>query len=235
MSNYSENKIIGSTYEAIFWWNRTESLYHKSFSKIGLLKENEKAKKFFIRKVFDTFLKEFAVRRNVAKGYNSVELLFENLFSNDNIIRIQNENKEIVDELSETYAKLEFTNYKQTRSLISKCAFMINPSHFSLLDEYTKISLSKITEKSKISFDNSYSTFISAINDEIINIENFSETYNPILEKFKETDAYVFFKDNPNAFVRRIFDKYLWIERLDDKEVRIEENYGMEDFYELIE
>jgi hypothetical protein len=242
---YTEEKIIGSTYEAIFWWNRTESLYHKAFSKIEIINTNEGAKIFFIRKVFDVFLKEFAVRRNIAEGYESVQDFFNYLVEKDNINRIKQGDTEIIDQLSQKFRECDFTKSKNAktnntegkniRSLLSKCAFLINPNAFSLLDDYTKISLAEITRKSKSSFDNSYSTFINAINEEIIQIEKFESLYYQKLKEFERTEAFNFFIENPNAFKRRIFDKFLWLEKLEDKKIRIKENSGIQRFYQLIE
>lgn len=205
-----------ATLEAIYWWNRTEGYYHDYFAKLDNLAEDDDIFDFFVSKIFNVFLSEYSVRRNIAAGDSSVALFARNLIDSGFYRKISQGDINSLDKFSEKFrSNGTLTNGRQTHSLLSKIAFLINPRDFSLIDTYAKDSLWQLIKDSKIvrrTELNSYSGFISQVNQFISdNLACYSDIESSLLGEFKETAAFSFFRDNPVAFRRRIFDKLLWI------------------------
>lgn len=208
--------IENATLEAVYWWNRTEGYYHDYFSKLDDLAEDEEIFEFFILKIFNVFLSEYSVRRNITAGDLSVKNFARNLVESGFFRKIIQGDIYSLDEFSEAFRSNEgLTNGRHTHSLLSKVAFLINPSDFSLIDSYAKNSLWQLVKDSKIvrrSELDSYSGFISQVNQFMAeNMACYSGIESGLLSEFDGTSAFYFFRDNPNAFRRRIFDKLLWI------------------------
>ena len=211
-----QEDIENATLEAIYWWNRTEGYYHDYFSKLDSVIDDEDIFEFFVLKIFNVFLSEYSVRRNITAGDLSVNLFAKNLVESGFYRRVVQGDIDSLDEFSETFRiHGNLTNGRHTHSLLSKVAFLINPSDFSLIDSYAKKSLWQLVKDSKIvcrSELDSYSGFISQANqfmDE--NMTCYSDIESALLSEFDGTSAFYFFRDNPKAFRRRIFDKLLWI------------------------
>ncbi|MBK6699293.1 MAG: hypothetical protein IPG55_05220 [Saprospiraceae bacterium] len=109
-------------------------------------------------------------------------------------------------------------------SFLSKMAFLINPKDFSLYDKYARNSMNLIL-KSKVSgkkkaIDKTYDQFISKINVELE--ENESELMSQLktLHNLPQKIETSYFENNPRIFIRRIYDKYLWLLSQDRNERR---------------
>ena len=130
------NHIQNATFEAIYWWNRTEGYYHEYFCRLdSLKKERGEAFDFFITKVFQVFLNEYSVRRNIASGDGNVRHFVETLIDSGFYQQVIEGDFDAIDLYSEKFChNSSLTNRRQTRSLLSKAAFLINPSKFALMD-----------------------------------------------------------------------------------------------------
>lgn len=223
--------------EAIYWWNRDEDYYHKHFKMLEEIYDNKNLLSFFTTKVFEVFLRQYSIRRNIEKGYEKVDDFIDELFRLNFVERVKKGEKEVVDEVSLKMKIGNITNRKEIRSLLSKVAFLINPSEFSLVDTLVKDSLWTIIKSDKKCKRNElefYTEFITQTNEQIlVNKEVIAEQIK-LLENFKGTKAYLFFNKNPKAFERRIYDKYLWIKKQNgNKNVRIVNNFEYLDFSKL--
>jgi hypothetical protein len=214
-----EEKLIykNATLEAIYWWNRDEHYYHNYFNDFENIYKNKKLLKFFTTKIFEIFLRDYSIRRNIEKGYKNVDLFIDELFEHNFVKRVKKGEIEVVDEVSN---KLKITgnttNGKEVRSLLSKIAFLINPSEFSLIDSLVKDSLWSIIKDKKNCKRNEleyYSEFIKQTKIQLQTNSEIIKTQMKLLEKFENTYAFQFFSKNPKAFERRIYDKYLWIKK----------------------
>ncbi len=188
-----------STLEAIYWWNRVESYYHKYFSKIDDIYNDKEMLNFFTIKIFEVFLREYSIRRNLAKGFESVDKLINQIIKDEFILNVRNGNVDIIDRFSHKLKNSEITNGRQTRSLLSKIAFLINPIDFSLFDNLAKKSLWSIIKDNKelkrSELDN-YSVFIEQTNNQIAENSIILKEQIELLNYFKGTEAYDFFSCN---------------------------------------
>lgn len=211
-----QEDIENATLEAIYWWNRTEGYYHDYFAKLDSLAQDGDIFDFFVSKIFKVFLSEYSVRRNISASDSSVALFAKNLVDSGFYSKISQGDINSLDKFSEKFrSDGTLTNGRQTHSLLSKIAFLINPRDFSLIDTYAKNSLWQLIKDSKVvrrAELNSYAVFISQVNQFIRgSLVCYSDIEFSLLGEFKETAAFGFFRDNPDAFRRRIFDKLLWI------------------------
>jgi hypothetical protein len=137
----SQANIDNAVLEAIYWWNRDEYYYHKYFSKLDTIFLDKVALDFFTRKIFEIFLREYSVRRNLSSGVENVSFFINELFENDFFTKVNNGETEVIDELSNILKENRKSTERNTRSLLSKVAFLINPHEFSLYDNLAKDSI----------------------------------------------------------------------------------------------
>lgn len=215
MKNKTESDFKNATLEAIYWWNRNENYYHKYFTDFENIYSDKLLLEFFITKIFEIFLREYSIRRNIEKGYKNINYFIDELFEHNFVKRVKKGEIEVVDDVSH---KLKLngntTNGKEIRSLLSKIAFLINPSNFSLLDSLVKGSLWSIIKKEKKCKRKEleyYTEFIKQTKIQILKNSYNLKTQMKLLENFKGTVAYQYFSKHPKAFELRIYDKYLWI------------------------
>lgn len=208
--------IDNATLEAIYWWNRDEYYYHRYFTKLDKIHESELALDFFTTKIFEVFLREYSIRRNLSTGKESVSSFIEELFENNFVEEVLKGDTEIIDELS-TKLKISGKSTKRnTRSLLSKVAFLINPHQFSLYDSLAKDSIWAIHKNLKqfrINELDTYSGFLKQsknLRGYILDNNQFKNS-NQILSEFPSTEAFNFFSENNDAFEMRIVDKFLWL------------------------
>ena len=205
--------IRNATLEAIYWWNRNENYYYLHFKNIEKTYENKSDLEFFTIKIFEVFLKEYSVRRNLSKGSKTVDNFISQLIKKDFFQLVKKGGIEVIDKISNLLKEENVTD-RQTISLLSKIAFLINPVEFSLYDRLAKESLWEINKnKNKLEKKSlgTYSNFIKEMNDLLSLSEKSLNEHLDILNQFKDTPAYEYFSENPIAFKRRILDKYLWI------------------------
>lgn len=209
--------IENATLEAIYWWNRDEDYYHKYFSQLDKIYDDKSALDFFIKKIFDMFLREYSVRRNLAKETETLKIFIKELFEYNFFENVKNGNIKIIDEVSESLKDHgKSTNHRHTKSLLSKVAFLINPHKFYLYDSLAKQSIWTLIKDDKnikqIELEN-YECFIEQTNllRKSISDKGLFQHSRNILDKFKDTKSYIFFSNYNDAFEMRIVDKYLWI------------------------
>lgn len=211
----NQKDIQNSALESIYWWNRTESYYHTYFSKLEDIARDPDVFAFFVVKIFRTFLGEYSVRRNIAAGDNNIHVFAKRLIDSGFYRQIVSGDLKAIDYFSEEYSRSgELTKGRQTHSLLSKIAFLINPINFSLMDTYAKKSLWRLIKSENVVAKNElnrYSVFITCVNQFIENHQALFLETEHLLTKFRGTEAFEFFKRNPAAFRRRMFDKLLWI------------------------
>ena len=218
--SFSEKEIQNATIEAIYWWNRSEYYYHRYFSRINEIRKNTSLFKFFTQKLFENFLKDYSIRRNLAAGYKNVDSLLEKLTKN--FFKDAKKGKVgIVDNVSNKIKLSATLSKNEIKSLLSKVAFLINPPVFYPYDSRAKNSLWEIKkEKTQIKKKqlDQYSYFIKQCETLRAEFETDKvfQTANRILNNYKKTDAYNFFKKNQKAFAIRIVDKYLWLKAQKD-------------------
>jgi hypothetical protein len=214
---FDPKDIKNSALEAIYWWNRTEDYYYKYFSKLDQLYKNTDLFQFFSSKLFEVFLREYAIRRNIAAANNSVEEFLTYLMKNDFFDQVNAGQIQVVDDFSKKVKdKTKLSNKKEIRSLLSKMAFLINPHTFSLMDTYTKGSLWEIIRKDKKVKGkelDSYTVFIAEVNRLMHENSYIFKDLDTNLSDFPGSLADVFFRQYPEAFKRRVFDKYLWLRK----------------------
>lgn len=226
------NDFRNAAYEAIYFWNRYEWYYHEVFLKVEVLKQNDEAYDFFIAKVFETFLKEYSIRRNLPAGHEVPKKFMSVLIELGFTEEIKMGNTKIIDRINGTL-KSEF-RYKSTISLLSKIAFLINPSAFSLYDSLARKSVYELLKHRnvyKYAQLSQYDHFIAAINILIKDYQNELTTQMEVLTEFDDSPAVTYFSQNPEAFHMRILDKYLWIQSTS----RSANNDGFRKFLEIIE
>ena len=119
----TEDKIENSTFEAIYWWNRTENYYHNIFVELDEIYQDKKLFEFFIIKIFETFLREYAIRRNLSSGHKSICMFIDELIQNNFIIEVKQGNTDIIDNLSNKLKCNKKSTKRHTKSLLSKVAF----------------------------------------------------------------------------------------------------------------
>ena len=219
----TEDELKNATLEAIFWWNSTESNYHEYFSRMDKFNEDIDMFQFFIAKTFEVFLKEYSVRRNIRKHYTSVDLFISGIIEYGFVTRVRGGDTKVIDDLSQDLSIKNITNSRQTRSLLSKIAFLINPTEFSLFDNLAKQSLWEILKKDESytcrkRYLESYSVFLGHVEHQIRSNFPKDSNHNKILSDYKRTSAGKFFNSDNKAFERRIYDKYLWLNSINRNE-----------------
>lgn len=215
-ANITNMNIDNATLEAIYWWNRDEYYYHKYFSQLDKIHKNKITLDFFTTKVFKVFLREYSIRRNLSAGGNSVSSFIQELFENNFVEEVLKGRTEIIDELSAKIKTSGKSTKRNTRSLLSKVAFLINPQQFSLYDSLAKESIwaiHKDFKQFKISELSTYSGFLKQSKNlrDFITDNNLFKNAPLILSEFSETEAFKFFSVNNEAFEMRIVDKFLWL------------------------
>lgn len=227
--------LRNATLEAIYAWNRTEGYYYSYFSRLDELHKKPEVFEFFTTKIFEVFLSDYSIRRNIKSGYKNVDFFLQSLIDYGFVESVKNGDIESIDDISSKLKnEKEVTNKKETRSLLSKVAFLINPDDFSLLDNLAKRSLWGLIKNKKNCLRkelDSYTNFIEQTNlltDDDLNNKIIKEQM-VILEDFKDTKAYSFFSENKPAFERRIIDKYLWLNEI-NSEGRVVNNLPYREF-----
>lgn len=98
--------------------------------------------------------------------------------------------------------------------MLSKFAFLINPSAFSLYDRNSKgavCDINKETEGFLQKHVDTYSGFILFVDQILEENRELLEDQISILASFKGTEAYNYFSIHQDVFIRRILDKYFWL------------------------
>ena len=214
--NISLANIDNATLEAIYWWNRDEYYYHKHFAQLDKIFENEFALDFFTTKIFEVFLREYSIRRNLSAGVESIKIFIAELFEYQFFDGVKNGEISIIDEVSNKLKEREKSTNRHTKSLLSKVAFLINPHKFSLYDSLAKESIwaiHKDLKQFKINELDTYSGFFKQSKNlrDFIGVNNLFKNSLLILSEFPETEAFKFFSENNDAFEMRIVDKFLWL------------------------
>ena len=210
-----ENDFEIATLEAIYWWNRNESYYHKYFSKLDIIYEDKELLVLFKSKIFEVFLREYSIRRNLNSGYNSVDIFIDELFKFNFVKKVIDGDIEIVNNVSTEIKQKRESTTKETKSLLSKIAFLINPDKFSLYDTFSSESLKEILKKEGNEINQTqlkdYSLYNKAIDGLIIKYSDIISSSIKNTHNYMQIDTINFFSTSPEAFKRRIFDKYLWL------------------------
>ena len=202
-----------ATNEAIYWWIRDEYYYHKIFSNIESIFKEEEQVDLFTNYLFKTFARQYSVHRTINDFNNEAKNLLEFLNTEDYFKHVTKNEIGIIDVIA-SKLKGRFAKGKPI-SLLSKFAFLINPEYFSLYDKFARNSINSIIKSNDSNYskakDKIYIQFINKINSEIE--VNKAELLNQIyvlvnLQPKVEID---FLEKNPRIFIRRIFDKYLWL------------------------
>lgn len=209
-----ESKLLQmATNETIYWWKRDEYYYHKIFSNIQNIVEDKERLSFFANYIFKTFARQYSVHRTLTKFNDNLFNILEYLNANDFFALVKDGQKEIIDSI----AKQMKGSYSKGRpiSFLSKFAFLINPTEFSLYDSNATDSINLMikngTIKNSKSIGKSYSQFIKIVDQQIEeNKTSLSEQFH-LLNNFEWTIELIFIKDNIAIFNRRLYDKYLWL------------------------
>lgn len=213
-----KTQIENATLEAIYWWNRDEDYYHTYFSKFDKIYNDKELLEFFTGKIFETFLLTYRVRRNISKGYIKVDDFIKELFDYNFVGRVNQNDTQVIDEVSLKIKTSGKATNNQTISLLSKIAFLIKPNKFVLYDGLAKTSLYHVLRKNKKTkctqkVLETYSVFIDQ--SDLLRVDlrrgKFFVHSKEILEQFKNTKAFDFYSKNNEAFEKRIVDKYLWL------------------------
>ena len=212
----TQYQIDNATFEAIYWWNRDEHYYHKYFSQLAKIYNDKEFLSFFTSKIFEVFLRGYAIRRNLSSGYQSVDKFIDELFEYNFVSNVLDGNTNIIDNVSDLIKANGNSTNRHTRSLLSKVAFLINPHDFSLFDNLAKTSLWELKKDKrdfKFSEIENYTGFLKQTILLHCDIKNFGlfENTEFILSNFKDTFAYNFFSNDNEAFQMRIVDKALWL------------------------
>lgn len=212
----TNKEITDATIEAIYWWNRTEHYYHQYFKRIDEIHKNKELFNFFTHKLFEVFLKEYSIRRNISAGYKSVDSFLNELTKKGFVKKVKSGDLNVIDNISGVLKLSGKSTKKETKSLLSKMAFLINPTVYSLYDTQSKASLWNIVKNDamiKLKDLNSYSKYCEGIKtiQKQFRESRLFITSKEILKEYKATEAYIFFTNEENAFELRIIDKLLWI------------------------
>ncbi|UKM65481.1 hypothetical protein GSB9_02050 [Flavobacteriaceae bacterium GSB9] len=212
----TKHEIENATLEAIYWWNRNEDYYHSYFSKLIEIHKDKPLLEFFTGKVFEVFLREYSIRRNISSGYQNVDSFINELFEVGFIENVIKGDVSVIDTTSDILKKNNNSTNRKTISLLSKIAFLVNPNKFSLYDTLAKDSLWELNKSKKQFKKNELEKYIGFIEQteklrEQANADLLFKQSYVILNEFKNTTAYHFFINNDSAFKLRIIDKYLWL------------------------
>lgn len=221
-SQVSSNDIKNATLEAIYWWNRDEFYYHKYFSQLDMIYNNELVLDFFTRKIFEVFLREYAIRRNLSSGIESVSFFIKEIMEDNFFERVKAGETEVIDKLSNKLKVSGKSTTRNTKSLLSKVAFLINPHSFSLFDSLAKKSIWTIykdTKEINLKHLDNYSGFLNQTTKlrRCLHEEGLFKNSSKILKDFNGTESFFFFSTHLDAFEMRIVDKYLWLLAQDGK------------------
>jgi len=200
--------------EAIYCWNRTEYFYHKYFSKLDELYKNKYLRQFFTDKIFETFLREYSIRRNISAGYKKVDMFIDEIIEMKFVKYIKSGNVDAIDCISQQLKDSERSTNRETKSLLSKIAFLINPNDFSLYDSICKKSVGQLMNNCGFyrgKYIDNYSNYIVGVNCLLYDYSKILEQNIEILKILRETSANKYLLENPGAYKRRILDKYLWL------------------------
>ncbi len=162
------------------------------------------------------FLREYSIRRNISSGYQNVDKFIDELFEFNFIKRVKNGETNVIDKTSDAIKSKGNSTKRNTKSLLSKLAFLINPSSFYLYDTLAKNSIYKIYEQKnemthqKLEDYSNFIVFTDLLKNQISQEGLFENSY-VILKKFINTQANSFFSKDNQAFEMRITDKYLWL------------------------
>ncbi len=212
----TNKQIQAATIEAIYWWNRDEYYYHQYFCKLDIIYKDKELLAFFTQKIFETFLREYSIRRNISSGFASVDSFIKEIVTNKFVVQVKADDTSIIDSVSGKLKNSGISTTKETKSLLSKVAFLINPNVFSLYDMQAKKALWSMLKNSNTIYNkdlNNYSAFmtqIQTLNNTLKQESYFTEAAS-LLNQYRKTEAYSFFTKNPNAFELRIVDKLLWL------------------------
>ncbi|MFA7360488.1 MAG: hypothetical protein WC139_05565 [Candidatus Kapaibacterium sp.] len=224
--------IKQATIEAIYWWNDSEDFYHKCFSKLDKILENDEYWEFFKKKILKSFLNNYSIRRNIPESDKGFNKYFNELKKTAFISKVKKGDIKVIDEIC-AVLKCKMDKYlkgktnkngkeikgKNTKSLLSKIAHMINPNDYPIYDNFTKDSLWLRVKKQqnyklkRKEFDEylKYKEGILGLIDEFNRNKQFENAYS-VLNDYKGTLAYKFFIINERAFKFRVVDKLLWFE-----------------------
>lgn len=213
---FDKDLLRNAAYEAIWWWNRDEWHFHHYFSKLDEIRKDEADLRFFSDKLFGVFLNLYSVRRTIKSGNSTILIFLQQILERDFVEAVKKGDKVIIDKLSDElkFKSEDKVTNRQTISLLSKAAFLINPHDFSLFDTNAKTSLGKLLEdipgfhKSSL---NTYDGFIEHIDKLLQEADTQLSELLPLLDDFMGTAAFQYFSKKHFAFKRRILDKYLWL------------------------
>ena len=124
--------IYNATIESIYWWNRDESYYHRYFSQLDNIYQDKRLLAFFTNKVFEFFLKGYSIRRNISSGYQNVDKFIDDLFEFDFVQQVKQGDLQVIDDVSRKIKAKGDSTKRNTISLLSKVAFLINPMNLFL-------------------------------------------------------------------------------------------------------
>lgn len=226
------------TIEAIYWWGRTENYYHLYFRQLDKISEDEELLDFFVQKIFNNFLREYSIRRNITSGRNTPKELVCKLIQMGFVEDVKNGDMEVIDNISCRLKKESELANNGTTSLLSKVAFLINPSSYALYDSLSKRALWKKVKETKKGITQNYLTEYSNFINEIRYLEmrfedeQLFEIAFEELKKYPDTISHDYFSSNKEAFRLRILDKYLWVYAFESEE-RIINNRGYKKFLKL--
>jgi hypothetical protein len=233
----TEKELKNATLEAIYWWNRDEDYYHYYFSRLNDIYNNKPLLEFFTNKLFEIFLRQYSIRRNISAGYKNVDRFIDELIQFNFIDKVLEGNTNIIDEVSDKIKENQLSTKRQTKSLLSKIAFLINPNDFCLYDTLAKeaiwVVLKGKTSIKKYQLEN-YSVFMSQVKylwQEIEKSVTFKNSIT-ILNSYDGTSSFNFFSKNQKAFELRIIDKYLWLSQ-QKTDSRISNNNEYQNFIKL--
>lgn len=218
MGNFkvTAKEIEDATIEAIIWWNRTEYHYNKYFNKIDIIVNDKDLMNFFNRTIFEVFLKEYSVRRNLKSEYQTVDKFLQDLVKMGFFDKVSKADIGIIDKISSKLKNSKSVTVKETKSLLSKIAFLVNPSVFVLYDKLAKEGLWRflpedtVIKRKELDTYNGYHHFFQKFSSEVIEQKKFGKA-NEILEEYSGTEAHLYFTKNKKAFELRVVDKLLWI------------------------
>jgi hypothetical protein len=210
-----ENKTLkAGILETIYYWNKSEYFYNKYFSQIKNIFKSESNLTFLANKIFPSFLSEYGVRRNLPQGPEIYLYFLKELEKSDFFNRVALNDISVIDEISEYLKSEKNLIQRNTKSLLSKFACLINPNYFFMMDSFAKLSIKKLCleDIKKIEIDE-YSKYHSLCLKLSEEIDHNYETgiFQGLLRSFPNSPAHDYFGKNMNAFKYRTVDKILWI------------------------
>lgn len=209
----SDQDFRKATFEALFWWQRSECQYSIELRNAFAKRHEEGKIGAFVESSFSKFLADYSIRRNLrGKGLEPVEKFVEKCFEERGLIEnllSQGDKGKTIDKFVDIVEKDKaLSGGQRLTSLIAKTSFLFMPGVIPLYDQLAKKALENIQGIQIPSFSVFLSCFEEQKREWSEPIKRFLKEQSYTMNLFPEFEG---IEDREDFFVHRVVDKLLWI------------------------